>query len=135
MKTIHAELPGITSLTLAPRFEVLERCNFVWILNRKLRTLRKGKGLTQQDVARRLGTARATISNYEVGRRTPHLSDLRRFAELYGVNLDYFGVSTSDEVFELVSRAREVFNNPDISTQTKEDLYKEFMRLYLNLNE
>lgn len=104
-------------------------------IGRKLRTLRKGKKLTQQDVARQLGTARATISNYEVGRRTPHLSDLRRFAELYGVNLDYFGVSSSDEVFELISRAREVFDNPDISTQTKEDLYKEFMRLYLNLNK
>lgn len=104
-------------------------------IGRKLRTLRKGKKLTQKDVADRLGMVRATISNYEVGRRTPHLSDLRRFAELYGVNLDYFGVSSSDEVFELISRAREVFGNDNISTQTKEDLYKEFMRLYLNLNK
>lgn len=104
-------------------------------IGRKLRTLRKGKKLTQQDVAQQLGMVRATISNYEVGRRTPHLSDLRRFAELYGVNLDYFGVSSSDEVFELISRAREVFGNQDISTQTKEELYKEFMRLYLNLNK
>ena len=104
-------------------------------IGRKLRTLRKGKKLTQKDVADRLGMVRATISNYEVGRRTPHLSDLKRFAELYGVNLDYFGVSSSDEVFELISRAREVFNNQDIPTQTKEELYKEFMRLYLSLNK
>lgn len=102
-------------------------------IGRKLRTLRKGKGMTQLDVANRLGMVRATISNYEVGRRTPHLSDLRRFAELYGVNLDYFGVSDSDEVFELISRAREVFANPDVPVGTKEELYKEFMRLYLNL--
>lgn len=104
-------------------------------IGRKLRTLRKGKKLTQQDVADRLGLVRATVSNYEVGKRTPHLSLLKKFAEFYGVTLDYFGVSTNDEIFELISRAREVFNNEDISTQTKEDLYKEFMRLYLNIKE
>lgn len=104
-------------------------------IGRKLRTLRKGKKLTQQDVADRLGLVRATVSNYEVGKRTPHLSLLKKFAEFYGVTLDYFGVSTNDEIFELISRAREVFNNEDISAKTKEDLYKEFMRLYLNLKE
>lgn len=104
-------------------------------IGRKLRTLRKGKKLTQQDVADRLGLVRATVSNYEVGKRTPHLSLLKKFAEFYGVTLDYFGVSTNDEIFELISRAREVFANEDISTQTKEDLYKEFMRLYLNIKE
>ena len=101
-------------------------------IGRKLRTLRKGKKLTQKDVADRLGLVRATISNYEVGRRTPHLSDLKRFAELYGVTLDYFSVSPDDEMFELVSRAREVFNNPKINTKDKEELYREMMRLYLN---
>lgn len=104
-------------------------------IGRKLRTLRKGRKLTQQDVADRLGLVRATVSNYEVGKRTPHLSLLKKFAEFYGVTLDYFGVSTNDEIFELISRAREVFNNDDISTQTKEELYKEFMRLYLNLKD
>lgn len=104
-------------------------------IGRKLRTLRKGKKLTQQDVADRLGLVRATVSNYEVGKRTPHLSLLKKFAEFYGVTLDYFGVSTNDEIFELISRAREVFNNEEISAKTKEDLYKEFMRLYLNLKD
>lgn len=101
-------------------------------IGRKLRTLRKGKKLTQKDVADRLGLVRATISNYEVGRRTPHLSDLKRFAELYGVTLDYFGVSPDDQLFELISRAREVFNNPKINNKDKEELYREMMRLYLN---
>lgn len=102
-------------------------------IGRKLRTLRKGKKLTQQDVANQLGLVRATVSNYEVGKRTPHLSLLKKFAEFYGVTLDYFGVSTNDEIFELISRAREVFNNEDIPTPVKENLYKEFMRLYLDL--
>ena len=104
-------------------------------IGRKLRTLRKGRKLTQQDVADRLGLVRATVSNYDVGKRTPHLSLLKKFAEFYGVTLDYFGVTTNDEIFELLSRAREVFNNDEIPTQTKENLYKEFMRLYLDLQK
>lgn len=104
-------------------------------IGRKLRTLRKGKKLTQQDVADRLGLVRATVSNYEVGKRTPHLSLLKKFADFYGVTLDYFGVTTNDEIFELLSRAREVFYNDSISKDTKEELYKEFMRLYLDLQK
>lgn len=102
-------------------------------IGKKLKTLRKGKKLTQQDVADRLGLVRATISNYEVGRRTPHLSELKRFADFYGVTLDYFGVSQNDEVFELMSRAKEVFQNENIDNQVKEDLYKELMKIYLNI--
>lgn len=104
-------------------------------IGRKLRTLRKGRKLTQQDVADRLGLVRATVSNYEVGKRTPHLSLLKKFAEFYGVTLDYFGVSENDEIFEMLSRAREVFANKDISIQKKEEIYKELMRIYLNIKE
>lgn len=102
-------------------------------IGRKLKTLRKGKKLTQQDVADRLGVVRATISNYEVGRRTPHLSELKRFADFYGVTLDYFGVSQKDEMFEVLSRAKEVFDNEDIPAAEKETLYREIMKLYLNM--
>lgn len=102
-------------------------------LGKKLQTLRKGRKLTQLELSEKMGISRATISNYEVGRRSPHLSDLRRFAEFYGVGLDYFGVVSKDEVFELMSRAKEVFNNPDISKERKEEIYKEMMKLYLSL--
>ena len=58
----------------------------------KLKTLRKGRKYTQQELADKLGITRCTVSNYEVGRRTPHLTELKRFAEFYGVDLSYFGV-------------------------------------------
>lgn len=103
-------------------------------IGRKLRALRLGRGLTQRDVATRLGMARATLSNYEVGRRTPHLSELRRLGDLYGVGLDYFGVSESDPAFELLSRAREVFSG-DLPRDSKEKLYRDLMRIYLEAGE
>ncbi|MGN0805349.1 MAG: helix-turn-helix domain-containing protein [Candidatus Coproplasma sp.] len=102
-------------------------------IGQKLKTLRKGRKLTQQEAADKLGITRATVSNYEVGRRAPHISELKRIADFYGVGLDYFGVVPTDEVFDLISRAREVFQSKDVPKEKKEALYKEIMRLYLSI--
>ena len=99
----------------------------------KLKTLRKGRKLTQLELSKKLGLSRATISNYEVGRRSPHISELQRFAEFYGVGLDYFGVETTDESFELLSRAKSVLCNNDIPKEERERIYKEIMKMYLSM--
>lgn len=101
-------------------------------IGNKLKTLRKGRGLTQFELADKLDLSRATISNYEVGRRSPHLSELQRFAEFYGVSLDYFGVESTDESFELLSRAKSVFASKELSAEVKTQLYKEIMKMYLD---
>lgn len=102
-------------------------------LGKKLKALRKAKKLTQQELADKLDISRATISNYEVSRRSPHLSELKRFADFYGVGLDYFGVATKDEVFDLLSRAKKVFESDEVKKEDKENLYKELMKLYLSI--
>lgn len=99
----------------------------------KLRILRKERRLTQQELADGLGMTRATISNYEINRRAPHLTELRRIAEFFGVGLDYFGMAQTDDILDLIARAKKVFDNESIPTEKKEDVYKELMRLYLNL--
>ena len=102
-------------------------------IGQKLRLLRKEKRMTQQELADALKIKRATISNYEIGRRSPHLSELRRIAEYFGVGLDYFGMVQTDDVLDLLARAKNVFDNENIPVDKKEEVYKELMRLYLNL--
>lgn len=104
-------------------------------IGNKLKTLRQGRKLTQAELADKLGLTRCTVSNYECGRRSPHLSELKRFAEYFGVGLDYFGVVSKDEIFDLVSRAREVFKSSAVSKEQKEAVYKELMKLYLELEK
>ena len=104
-------------------------------IGKKLQQLRKGRRLTQQQLADKMGVTRATISNYEVGRRAPHLSELKRFAEFYGVGLDYFGVASTDEVFDLLSRAKAVFESDTVPKEKKDDLYLSLMQLYLSMKQ
>lgn len=101
----------------------------------KLQQLRKGRKLTQQELADKMGVTRATVSNYEVGRRSPHLSELKRFAEFYGVGLDYFGVAATDEIFDLLSRAKSVFESDSVSKATKDELHITLMKLYLSMKQ
>ena len=102
----------------------------------KLKTLRKGRKLTQDQVAEAFGLSRGAVSNYEIGRRKPSITELQAFAEFYGVPLDYFGESSQkDELFDLLSRAKVIFKDENVSRETKEELYREFMKLYLELDK
>lgn len=104
-------------------------------IGKRLKNLRISKGLTQEDIATKAKITRSTISNYENGRRTPHLKDLQQLAKIFNVGLEYFGVSNIDDAFELLTRARIVFQSEKVPKQTKEELYMEFMRMYLELKE
>lgn len=99
----------------------------------KLKTLRKGRGLTQLELAYRMNWSRATISNYECGRRVPHLDELTALCHFFGVSMDYWGVETQDYGFELLSRAKAVFTNQSIPKEERERLYKEIMKMYLEM--
>ncbi len=101
----------------------------------KIKTLRKGRKLTQQELADNLNVTRCTISNYETNRRQPHITELKRIAAYFGVDLSYFGIAPQDEVFDLLSRAREVFNSPNVPTEEKEDVYRSLMRIYLEMKK
>ena len=100
----------------------------------KLRSLRKARHYSQQFGADQVGMKRSTISNYEIDRRLPSLTDLKRIADFYGVGLDFFDLASADDVQDLLARARDVFMNEDISQEIKDDLYREIAKLYLKIN-
>lgn len=102
-------------------------------IGKKLKQLRKSKGMTQEQVAEKVDITRSTISNYEIGRRTPHLKDLSALASVFGVGLDYFGITRKDEAFELIARAKDIFESKNVPRETKEALYREMMKLYLSM--
>jgi len=59
------------------------------ILSERLKSCRKAKGLTQQQVAIYCDITEKAYQNYELMTREPKLAILARIADLYDVSLDY----------------------------------------------
>ena len=55
----------------------------------RLKTLRKERGITQQQLADGVGLSKGGLSYYENAGRTPDISILERFADYFGVTTDY----------------------------------------------
>ena len=53
----------------------------------QLKILRKKTGLTQAEVAVKLGIDRSTYAKYETGQSEPNFEILAKIAELYGASL------------------------------------------------
>lgn len=63
---------------------------------KKLRELRKEKGISMKAFGKDLGFAESTVSLYETGKREPDFETLKKFAEYYDVTTDYIlGVDDS----------------------------------------
>lgn len=54
----------------------------------RIRTLRKEAGLSQEQMAERLGVSRQAVTRWETGLGTPDLDNVVAIADLYGVTVD-----------------------------------------------
>ena len=71
--------------------------------NEKLQELRKQKGLTQEELAKRLYVSRTAISKWESGRGYPNIESLRAIAKYFSVSVDE--LLSSDEILSLAEDA------------------------------
>jgi len=58
-------------------------------LGEKLLYLRKKEGLSQEDVADKLGVSRQTVSKWETNQTVPELIKAKLLSQLYNVSYDY----------------------------------------------
>lgn len=66
-------------------------------LGRRLKEAREFLGLSQESVATAMDLPRATISAIEAGKRKVSGTELKRFAELYKRNIDFFFAESAKE--------------------------------------
>ena len=105
-------------------------------LGKKIKELRKSRHLKQDDIANILGITRGQISNLEHGRRSLSLEQLKLLCDYFKVDLEYFSISpTSEETISLLERAKLIFESEKIDTDTKDDLYRDLMKIYLKSKE
>ncbi len=76
---------------------------------KKLRELREKRGLTLDQVAEELGLRNQYVSNYELGKRRPDYETLKKFADFYGVTIDYIlereELNTNQEYLRVMKKA------------------------------
>lgn len=75
---------GIFSLLVNNKYEFLRK----EVIFLKIYLLRMRAGLTQREVANRLGVNPSTVTHWEKGRNFPTVSCLPKLAELYGCTVD-----------------------------------------------
>ena len=73
------------------------------IVGKNLSSLRKAKGLTQQQLAEHLNYSDKSISKWELGYALPSVDILKDFAEYYGVSIDSLLSPINEEQIEEVA--------------------------------
>jgi transcriptional regulator with XRE-family HTH domain len=63
----------------------------------KIHSAREELGITQKELATRLGCTQAALSNYELGKRRLYLANLERIARALAKPLSYFTEPVADE--------------------------------------
>ncbi len=59
-------------------------------IGKKIQMAREEKGMTQADLAERLGISQAALSNYELGKRRLYLGQIQTLAKVLDKNVNYF---------------------------------------------
>ena len=96
-------------------------------LREKLIVLRDRAGLSQMELADRLGVSRQAVSRWESGDTTPSVDKLKTLAKIYGVSLDWLLGDTADR--ELPEAAKpEADRPPDDAPAGKEGEKKQKIR-------
>jgi len=73
-------------MSITPDNQAVERREAI---AQRLRSARENAGLSQGQVARELNVHRPTISEIEAGRRRVSADEMSRFAQMYGVSMDW----------------------------------------------
>lgn len=59
------------------------------MLNQQIRTLRSVRGMSQVELARRLGVTKQSVSNWENDNIQPSIEMLKKLADIFSVSTDY----------------------------------------------
>lgn len=85
--------------------------SFLRILAERLKSIRKLKSKTQQDVANFLNVSRANYGYYETGSQLPPIDKLVLIAEYFQVSLDYLIGNSEQQVVDVLQTIEHILFN------------------------
>jgi transcriptional regulator with XRE-family HTH domain len=124
------------------------------LLGERLATLRKNKGLTQEELAPILNITRSALSLYELNKRDPDTNTLKRIADYFNVTTDYL-LGRSDvpsppkngkqnqntlkkdvnQYIDTIKHIEDLLKSNDISQDEKEMMFRDISMLFWKSKE
>lgn len=103
-------------------------------IGKQLKELRLSRGWRQVEVADKIGLSRSAISNIEAGKRALTLDTLKKFCEVFAIDISFFEIDTAnyDEALELTTKLEMLFKSEKIDENKKDELYRTIMQIYLD---
>ena len=103
-------------------------------IGKQLKELRLSRGWRQSDVSDKVGLSRPAICNIEAGKRALTLTTLKRFCEIYNIDISYFGIETDnlDEALDLTTKLEKIFRSEEVAEEKKDEIYRHIMKIYLD---
>ncbi|MDF2934652.1 MAG: transcriptional regulator, family [Paenibacillaceae bacterium] len=83
----------------------------------KIALLREKRGLTQEDLANKIGISRASLSHYEKNRREPDYTTITKLADFFHVSVDYLLGRTSEPTQVTDMAIRDFSENLELSDE------------------
>lgn len=90
--------------------------NLALTVGKNLASLRKAKGMTQQELAQKINYSDKSISKWELGYALPSVDVLLDFANFYGVTIDYL---VSEQTPENIAQVVEKKNDDGLNSSNK----------------
>lgn len=117
------------------------------MFGKRIVKLRKGQGLTQTELAEKMGISRSALSLYEIEKREPDIETLNKLATLFNVPVGYilgneheiidyanYTMDTSEFGYEFKCKLRNIIQEKNISTEQFSEMtgfHPEITDLYL----
>ena len=93
----------------------------------KLKTLRKEKHESLEEVARIIGSSKSLLSKYERGANEPGLRVLKKLADHFNVSLDYLFGFTDEKQPIVTEDVQELFSGLDEAKKKEAIRYLKFL--------
>lgn len=90
-------------------------------LGQKITSLRKARGMTQEELSEAIGVTRQTISKWELDASTPDLDYLCKLCDLFGVTADYL-IRPEKETVETPPEAEQTPPPPTAASHSPREL-------------
>lgn len=100
----------------------------------RIKELRQSKGLTQAELATKLGVTRQAVSLYEKGQRKPKIETLKKLADYFGVSVPYIKGELDTEYLEKMVELLMLINFPNVVLKYRNNELNDSWKPFLTIS-